>query len=65
MEPSEGTRGMDLWEVGSGHRGAGEELSGAHGVGGAGVSLGEGMPRTLGLPPGSLVPTHRVLAAPS
>ena len=36
-----------------------------HGVGGAGVSLGEWMPRTLGLPPGSLVPTHRVLAAPS
>lgn len=34
-------------------------------MGGAGVSLGEWMPRTVGLPPGSLVPTHRVLAAPS
>ena len=65
MEPSEGTRRMDLWEVGSGHLGAGEALSGAHGVAGAGVSLGEWMPRTVRLPPGSLLPTHRVLAAPS
>lgn len=58
MEPSEGTRGMYLWEVGSGHLGAGEALSGAHGVAGAEVSLGEWMPRTVRLPPGSLLPTQ-------
>lgn len=50
---SEGTRGMDLWEVGSGHLGLGRDCPELMG-GGAGISLGEWILKDSGLPLGSL-----------